>query len=257
MRGSPDFELLFKQAAVGLGILKHSAAPEDAVLQEDTSIGAPAVPTPKVTAYNYFSHPDAHPIVLDLALLRRYGPEWLEWETETINWRVAHDFKQTISELNAHKIQAAKTLHLVGSYWQEWHIFCWVTMAFTGIPPDFHIMQVPTVAQAMVSVDIANRIRQDVPFSQEINDYLEQIHMHDGIFCPQEPLTFVTMDDVEEYIVDCAEVQSAWPSVRARGTPPTEETVTAEQLRRMLDVHDILEESRADLRRQLSLVSNG
>lgn len=220
----------------------------------DVPVAAPASKQLKIHRSNYFSHPDANAIVLDLALLQKYGPEWLEWEIETVQYRVKHDFAQSISSLNLHKLQAVRSLHLVSTYWQEWHVFTWVTMALNAVPPDFSVMQVPTVAQAMISVDMAKRINQSVEFSQEINDFLEQVQMFDGIFVPIEPLTFVTMDDVEGYPVNIEEIKSLWPAVRASGKPPTADTVTAEQLRRMLDVHQSLEASRAELRDQLSLV---
>ena len=277
-----DFDERFKNAAAGLGLLKSAAevidgvAPEDndTLLQdddditdveieeepdlpsEDEQVAAPTEPSVKVQPSNLFNHPDTHPLILDLILLQKYGPEWFEWEPEVVALRVSHDFGQVISELNTHKIEAAKTLHFIDTYWKEWHVFVWVTMAFNGVYPDFEVMQVPTVAQAMVSVDIASRIRQDVPFSQELNDFLEQVHMHDGIFVPQEPLTFVTMDDTEDYVVDTEEVEKRWPDVRASGKDPEGADVTDEQLRRMLDVKAILEESRQDLREQLKLVAD-
>jgi hypothetical protein len=277
------FDLRFKNAAAGLGLTKTGAdvvdgvAPEDndTVIEDDDDVTDVEVeeeqdtPLPdvnvaseddktrRVQVSNFFSHPDSHPIILDLLLLQKYGPEWFDWEHETLELRVQHDFGQAVSELNMHKIQAAKTLHFIDTYWKEWHVFCWVTMAFNGLYPDFEVMQVPTVAQAMVSVDIANRIRQDVPFSQELNDFLEQVQMHDGIFVPIEPLTFVTMDDVDDYVVDVEEVKNRWPDVRTSGRAPKGDTVTDEQLRRMLDVREILEESRQELKEQLRLVARG
>lgn len=208
-----------------------------------------------VTAVNLFQHPDAHPIMLDLVLLRKYGPEWMEWEPETLAWRIPQDFRtQDISDLNMHKVQAIKTLHFIDTFWNQWEVFVWCCMALNGVPPDFKVMQVPTVAQSMVAVDIANRVRQDVKFSEEINDFLEQVHMFDGVLCPIEPLEWVTMDEIEDYPVNCEEILAKWPEVRKSGKASTAETVTDEQLRRMLEVREYLEENRAELRAQLPLV---
>jgi hypothetical protein len=88
-----------------------------------------------------------------------------------------------------------------------------------------------------------------------MNDYVEQVHMHDGIFVPIEPLEWVTMDDVEDYPVDCEDVKKRWPEVRKGGKELPSTTVENEQLNRMLSVREYLEESRSSLRAQLPLVT--
>jgi len=275
-----DFELRFKRAIENLGLQKQAVAqlgskpPEDdTALPEDGDVdGTDMVETaqgeeesgaalgeklfPNPTVINLFQHPDAHPIVLDLALLRKYGPEWMEWEPETLVWRIPQDFRTvSVSEVNLNKIQALKTLHFVDTYWSNWEVFNPCTMAFNGLLPDFEVMQVPTAAQCMVSVDVANRIRQDVRWSEEVTEFLSIVHFHDGIFCPIEPLDFVTVDG-ENYPVDCAIVKEQWPAVRKSGRAPAEETVEAEQLRRLLLIREFLEESRERLRQQLSLAAH-
>jgi hypothetical protein len=274
---SVDFGARFQRAAGSLGLPKLAAEADELpdVVEEtgptaptievettqgenEESVGVPPVKKPAtVTAENLFQHPDTHPIMLDLVLLRKYGPEWLEWEPETLELRIPFDFKgQNISDINMHKVQACKTLHFNENFWSEWEVFVWCCMAFNGVPPDFEVMQVPTVAQCMVAVDVANKIRDDVQWGQEMNDYIEQVHMHDGIFCPIEPLTWVTMDDVEEYPVDCDEVRRRWPEVRKEGKQLPSTTVENEQLNRLLDVREYLEEARAELRAQLPLATH-
>jgi len=208
------------------------------------------------TYINLFQHPDAHPIVLDLALLKKYGPEWLEWEPETLEWRIPQDFPTTeVSSMNMEKIMAVKTLHVIDTYWTQWEIFNWCTMPFNFVPPDFDVMQVPTYAQCVVSVDTANRLRDDAKWSEEVKIFIATCAWNDGIFCPIEPADFIEMD-TSKLVVDCAEVKEWWPSVRATGKAPTDETVTAEQLRRALDVHNYLEENRQLLRDQIRLVQH-
>jgi hypothetical protein len=228
----------------------ETSAKEEAAQSHGPEVGHPAV-----TLKNIFRHPDAHPIVLDLLLLKKYGPDWYGWEAEVLQMHVPQDFGGTMSELVLSKIQAIKTLHLVDFFWHQWEIFCWCTMPFNGIPPDFEIMQVPTVAQCMVSVDIANQLRDDVEWSSEIEKYLEVVHRHDGIFVPQEPLDFVHVD-TDGLVVDPKEIMLLWPAVKVSGKMPTAETVTAEQLRRMLIVRSHLEDSKKQLREQLRLVSH-
>jgi hypothetical protein len=212
-----------------------------------------AVP-PKVTAKNVFRHPISHPLVLDLLLIDKYGEEWLGWESETIERRVPQDFSvDRISDLNMSKINAVKTLHLVDTFWQRWEVFTWCTMPLNAIFPDFQYMQVPTVLQSMLSVDIANRIRSEMEWSSEIKEYLAVVHRHDGILVPQPPLAFVEVD-TSGLPLDIADVIARWPAVRVAKSAPRADTPEDEQLRRMLSLFLLLEEKRVQLRQQLEVL---
>lgn len=206
-----------------------------------------------VTAVNIFRHRDAHPYVLDFLLIRKYGPEWMSWEPETLGAHINQDFRGGISDLNFSKVQSMKTLHMVDTFWQQWEVFVWCLMPFNGVLPDFQMMQVPTVAQCLVGIDIANRVREDVPWSDEVKAYLEVVFRHDGLFCPQSPADFVHVD-TEGLPIDCEEIHKRWPDVRVSGHAPGGENITDEQLRRLLIANTFLEESRAQLRRQEPLI---
>lgn len=224
------------------------------VTHEVGTAGAPVLIS-AVNASNILRHPDAHPIALDLMLLRHYGPEWMGFDPETLDVRLPEDFKTSVSDANLSKINAVKTLHLVDTFWQRWEVFLWCTMSFNGLMPDFVSMQIPTVAQCLVAIDIANRIRDDMDWSEEIKAYLGVVYKHDGIFLPIPPTEFITLDTVG-YPIDVEEIRRLWPEVRASKHPPTGENTTAEQLRRLLIVNAYLEESRAHLQQQLPLVSH-
>ena len=206
--------------------------------------------TGRVTVVNVFRHQDAHPVVLDILMSQKYGPEWIDGEGETIEHRIPLDFRSSISTLNLSKLQAMRTLHMVDAFWQRWEIFCWCCMPLNGIFPDFDSMQVPSVAQCAIAVDMANRVRDDMQWTEEIKNYLAVVHRHDEILVPQAPLDFVKVD-TEGYPIDVANIAMRWSGVRASGKAPTGDTVEDEQLRRMLMVHEVLEDSRAQLRDQL------
>jgi hypothetical protein len=238
-----DPESAFLSALRTVGI-KQAAVDDEEKLAEASG----------VTVQNIWRHPDAHPVVLDYMLLEKYGPEWMLWEPETLQSRIPEEFKtQSLSDLNLSKIQACRTLHLVDSFWQRWEVFLWCTMAFNGEFPDFEVMQVPTVAQCLVAVDIANRLRDDVEFTLEAKTYLEAVHKYDGLLLPLPPLDFVTVD-VSEVNVNLEDVKKRWPEVRSSEKAPKADTMEDEQLRRLLTVNQYLEESRARLQQQLRLI---
>ena len=222
----------------------------------DGGAGSTKEPPRPPTTINLFQHPSAHPLILDLALLKKYGPEWLLWDIETVLWRVPQDFRTaTISDLNLGKLQAVKVLHYVDSFWQKWEVFNWCTAAFNNLFADFGAVQVPSAAQMSVAVDIANRIRTDVPWELEVKLFIENALKFEGVFYPPEPLRFVSVAP-DNALVDVQNIAQEWPAVMASDQMPTADTITAEQLRRTLAAHRFLKESQTRLVSQLPMVKN-
>jgi hypothetical protein len=264
-----DIERRFREVVQELGLTKVAEAilPSSLSFMDDrvqeqvetsqgdattkSSLRPEPAPT-KITTINIFQHPDSHPYVLDLLLLRKYGPDWMEWEPETLRAYILHDFPTTsVSDLALSKLNAMKTLHYVGTFWTNWEVFLACTMPLNGLFPDFVHMQIPNTAQCAVAVETAGRVRDDVKWSDELRSYLATACKFDGIFCPPEPLDFVEVG-AEEHDVDVAAIRKLWPDVRRTGVVPREDSVVAEQLRRMLVVRQVLNENREHLRQQLT-----
>lgn len=223
----------------------------DAVEREQAHSSGRAPST--VTARNVFHHPDAHPLVLDLLLLRRYGADFLSWEASTLEHVVPRDFGvSSISHVNMGKIEACRVLHAVESPWRQWEVFGWVVMALNGIPPDFQVLQAPTAAQTAIAVDTFARVRTDVAWSEEVRLYVGAACAHDGVFVPPAPLDTFAVPASED--VDAPALYARWPAVRAAGKIPEGDSLEDEQLRRTLRVHDYVEESRGRLRSQLEVL---
>jgi hypothetical protein len=257
----PDHELGFLEALKGVGpkpvVLPTLDSQTTSVIEtvnkapEEHTTSVPAAPA-TVTAANLWRHPDAHPIVLDLLMLNRFGPAWLEWSGESLRTVIPEDFKtQSVSELNITKLQACKTLHLVDSFWQRWEVFIACLMPFNSEFPDFRTMPVPTVAQCLVAVDVATNIRTDVDWSSEMKAYFSVVYKHDGIFKPLPPLGWADVEMPEGHRF--GDLCDAWDKWRVKSITPTGDTFEEEQVRRLLAARAYLEESRARLKYQLKL----
>ena len=262
----------FKQALLDKGLLKQAAAiePSSLAAEDDVVLEQPETleellgrmrsdekKDHPLHAGNLFQHFDAHPYVLGFCLLQRYGTDWMEWESEVITARILNDFKtNSVSDLTMDKIEAVRSLHYSDWYWERWEVFIAVTMPFNNLLPDFEVMQVPTVMQCALSVHIANKIRNDMAWSDEMKAYLGVVHKFDGIMCAVDPLDFVVVDS-EQHPVDTADVLKRWPAVRDSGKAPTHETVEDEQLRRLLAVHQAIQESDKRQQTQLRMVFRG
>ena len=238
-----------------------SGAEAPTVEVETTGAGDPrprASPPPTSprapTIRDVFGHPSAHAIVLELLLFQKFGVEWLGWEVETLERRISEDFPGApLSEVNLEKIQACRALHLSDSFWREWQVFSPLVLALTGTIADFSILQLPTVVECLLAVDVARRVRNDVAWSDEVRRYLGVVHRHEGFLCPLPPLDFVELE-TGELAVDVRLVRELWPVVRKLGRVAKAPPIEAEQLRRMLEADRSLKEYQAELRAQLELV---
>lgn len=219
--------------------------------EENPALPEPSTKTSSAFLSTLFRNVDAHPIVLDLALLQRYGMDWLRWEYETMLTRVTQDFDTpTVSDVNMEKLQACKALHLVDDFWSKWEVFNACVAALNGSFADFQRLQVHTVPECMLAVDIARRVRTDVEWSSEVKAFLSTVHKHDGMLVPTPPLEFVHVDTAG-LPGDYADVAKRWPQVRSTGKAPSSDSIEDEQLRRMLGAWRYLDSSRSRLQAQL------
>ena len=261
MTESVNFEDSFKRALKSLEkavdpTVSDPTASVDIPTTQGIEDGGPREKVAKVTAINLFQHPEAHPVVLDLALLRKYGAEWLYWDVETLDWRIPQDFRTTdVSDLSLDKIQAMKTLHLNDNFWLQWEVFNWCVHPMNNLFPNFEMMQVPSVAQMMVAISTAANVRADVAWSDEVKAFMATVCKFDGIFCPPQPIEFLDVSPDND-LLNCEDIRKNWVDVKREDKMPTAETITAEQLRRMLEAHRFLDADRARLQEQMVLVLN-
>lgn len=252
-----QFQQRFVQAlhSVGVGALPHEDDATEVMETVDPEVVDKITTNVRsITPINLFQHPNAHPIALDLALLRRYGPEWLTWEAETLELRIPVDFKtSSLAALNTHKIMAVKAMHLNDSFWKKWEVFSACVQPLNNLFPDFEIMQAPDYGDLVVAADIAGHIQRDIPWSVEVTEYIKVVMRHDGTLVGVEPLQDIE-PDMTDYVIDTGAIKAAWPTVRQTDRPLEGATVEAEQLSRMLAVHRYVELRRQQLRDQLPLV---
>lgn len=169
---------------------------EEQEQEKEAEVAAPVEVTPlpdplprPVTERNLFSHPDAHPVMLDLALLRFFQLEWIPWLADTLFFEIEQRFKTSIAEVNKLKIMAAKTLHGVDAAWDHWEIFEKTVISLNGIIPRLDVMQPPDLPQLYAGVDMMNAIRQE-DFSPEVSRYCAAVFLHEGVTFATEPLEF-------------------------------------------------------------------
>lgn len=201
---------------------RSDVRPEDAfieaLMEKKAELGSPlsspqgsSVPK-SLTSRSVFSHPEAHPVALDLVLLKNFELEWLQWLPDTLFSEIEKTFTTSIAEVNRIKILAAQTLHVTDVYWDKWEIFEKVLWSLNGQVPRVDVIQPPDLSILMSGVDMADGIRQET-YGEEVARYSAAVFLHENVFYAPEPLGFC-----QKYITqptykcqDCGQTGSALP----------------------------------------------
>lgn len=185
-----DFEEL-EQAVDEDDMTAKLAAADVARAREDDALEkyAQRILLRPVTKSNLFSHSEAHPYVLDMALIKTFHLDWFSWDADTLFTEIEKTFRTSIAEVNRLKILVAATLHVSDVFWDRWEVFEKAVLALNGIIPSVTYMQPPDVATLMTAVDIANSIRKK-EFSEEVSRYVAACFLNDHISYAPKPLDF-------------------------------------------------------------------
>ena len=146
--------------------------------------GGPVIPK------QAFTNRETHPLILNLLLLKEFGPEYLGWEPETCWLEIGRSWGTTISEVNRNKIQAVRTCHVSDGPYERWEVFEKVAMGFVGLTPKFDLIQRPTSHRAALALDIMGQIKEDHKISDEIYKYVAAVMLDSGVVYgpgPMEP----------------------------------------------------------------------
>lgn len=179
------------------GAVRQTAPSEGGVVEKELERTDSDFKTP-LTLRNLFTHHDAHPIVLDLALLRAFQTQWLEWEPETLWTSIQAMFGTNVSEHNKAKIQALKTLHVVSSPWQSWQVFEKIIQSLNNNVPRFDVMQLPSLEQLFAGIDMMDTLRQG-DFSDEVKNYMAAAVLNEDVFFVPPPLDFIQVEVSKPY----------------------------------------------------------
>lgn len=140
----------------------------------------------------FFSWHDAHPIALCLVLMKRFGPEFLDWEPSVLRRvEIQRAFNATgVSDLNWNKIQAVRTALLATSPWHEWHVFEKVIHGLNNNIVDPDTEQRCSVAQLMAGIDMLHELDDEQSWSPEVAGYVAACALEDGVVYLPPPLEF-------------------------------------------------------------------
>jgi hypothetical protein len=163
---------------------------------------------PAVTEKNIWRHPNAHPLVLSLLLMDRYGQEYVEWEPDALRMTLRKD-NTLLSESTWTKILATRVLISSPSPWRQWETFHWISLGLAGRAPNFKFMERPQLGYLMVVVDTMRHIDRPRPLAEDIGKFVAVTCKDIGVtYCPS-PLQFAQeeLDDPHIKCEDCGTLE--------------------------------------------------
>ena len=140
-----------------------------------------------LTPARAFRQTGTHPLVLNLLLIKVFGPDYLQWEPETL-WFECERTWGGISEGNKAKVQAVRTCYATDQPYDRWEIFSPVVVAFYGHPPRFDLVQSPSPQKVAGALDIMSNIREKKKVSDEVYKYAAAVMANAGMVYGAGPL---------------------------------------------------------------------
>ena len=173
------------------GLFDHDKV---AALVADTESGI-------ITPENIWRHHDAHPFVLMMLVIDKYGEEAIEWMPDTLKMTLERD-GVALSNGAFTKILAARTLVASPSPWRQWEVFHWVARALAGVPPNFTYLEEPELSHLFVCADMMKLSDPTRAAGIEIDKYVAASLRHQGIHYSPAPLGFAQRE-VEQPQIQC------------------------------------------------------
>jgi hypothetical protein len=121
----------------------------------------------------------AHPVPVDVLLLRWFGRQYYDWEPETLRREIHLEFHATPPAYNMDCIQAVRTIHIDDRFSKDYFLFEKIVMALNNIPVDFRMGQLPEMGQIMSAQDDI-RIIRPVDYSEEVLLYIKGVEKESG-----------------------------------------------------------------------------
>ena len=176
----------------------------------------------------------AHPVPVEVLLLDAFGPDFWEWEIETLRVELQRTFRASPPQFNMDCIQALRTIHMSNAWYQDWVLFEKTVAGLNNVPVSFQHGQKPTMGQLMAAVEAINEIRP-VDFSLEVQLYSAAVVLDDGAYPVPALLSYCAehvsktepnsnAQDDEAYCLDRHELMGRqlrqvlrWTDLRRRG----------------------------------------
>jgi hypothetical protein len=194
----PPEEPISVESLVARAVGSADLSDKTAALTSDASIDLTgSVPSVK----DIWRHPNAHPIVLMLLLLDKYGQEYLEWHPDVLRMTLERD-GVALSNKVWNKILAGRVVLTSPSPWRQWEVFHWVCRALGGESPNFVYLEAPEIGHLVTGIEIMKLVDPKRQTSTEVDKFVAVVFKNEGIPFVPAPLD-IAQHELEEPKIEC------------------------------------------------------
>jgi hypothetical protein len=192
------------------------------------------------TPKHAFTNKDTHPLVLDLLLIKEFGPDYLGWEPETLWLEIGRNWGVATAESSRNKIQAMRTCHVSDQPYTSWGVFEKVAGGLMGLSPKFDLIQRATPHRAAAALEIMSQARDNRPVSDQVYKYIAACLLDAGMVYGPGPL-----EPCNKHMTKFvgADLQKSVKSAISAGRTPTFDGANSSdvQVMKSLSVKDFIE----------------
>lgn len=149
-----------------------------------------------------YKDPDAHPLVLGLMTLDRYGQDMLDWSPEVLRVTMIRDNLQ-VSGASFAKLMAVRVLLQSPSPWRQWHVFHWIGRALAGLPPNFVYLERPELGHMLMCADVMKIVDPKRQTTTELDRFVAAALRQEGFVWAPESLAFAQRQ-LEDPRLECS-----------------------------------------------------
>jgi len=135
-------------------------------------------------------------------LNRELGPDWWEWEIETIDHMLWVKFSVALEDVNRDKVHAIRHLCNNDQPFWDWYEFNQLALSFSGSMADFEFLKKPSPGMIINAVKSMNYIRPDRKgqFNDDVVKYICIMLKDDGIYVPPPSLFDLISKKFSEFV---------------------------------------------------------
>jgi hypothetical protein len=133
-----------------------------------------------------------NPLALYLLANAILPSDWVSWEPKTVYQSLEEKGLGKITEKNACKLNAVRTLSSSLMAWSEWEAFEKVGHGLSGLVPNFRQVEPLSLIQCAITVHVMNALQESV-FAEEILQYIAACAMHAEVSYLPKPLNIAQL----------------------------------------------------------------
>lgn len=156
-----------------------------------------------------------------------FGPDWWEWEIETIDHMLFTDYGVVLEEVNKDKVLAIRHACRSDGPFFDWYEFNQVGLAFAGAIADFEMLRSPSPGMIINAARVLVHIRPDREafFGNDVLKYI-CINLYEaGIYAPPPSLVDMISETMKKFVT--ASMFGKWPQIFAKVEEIKKDTSTS------------------------------